>query len=98
MASSFTPIWLGNLPHDPDKLVQAEKDLATVLAKACADMGEPVDAKDLSFRFHTKLVCIVAICCHVHCIAFCSLNIFDFMIYYIIIYMCVYTYIYMLPM
>ena len=74
MVSSFTSIWLGNLPHDPEKLIQAEKDLATVLAKACADLGEPVDAKDLSFRFHTKLVRIDS--CAAHCIP-CFLYIFD---------------------
>ena len=73
MVSSFTSIWLGNLPHDPEKLIQAEKDLATVLAKACADLGEPVDAKDLSFRFHTKLVRIDS--CAAHCIPCFSLHI-----------------------
>ena len=51
---SFQPIWLGNLPHDPQKLREVEHHLAIAIAKICEEMGEKVDAEDLCFRFHTK--------------------------------------------
>ena len=51
---SFQPIWLGNLPHDPEKLREGEHHLAIAIAKICEEMGEKVDAEDLRFRFHTK--------------------------------------------
>ncbi|CAK9043577.1 unnamed protein product [Durusdinium trenchii] len=53
--ASFIPIWLGNLPHDPDQLKEAEKELAVAIAKVSVDLGVlDICPKDVCFRFHTK--------------------------------------------
>ena len=52
--SASTPIWLGNLPRDPENLQQAQKDLALAMVKISEELGSPIDVSEISFRFHTK--------------------------------------------
>ena len=50
----ITPIWLGNLPHDPSLLQRAEKAIAASIVRISEELGEPIAAEVLRFRFHTK--------------------------------------------